>query len=98
MVIRDHHPFSTIRKKNKAQLEIEYPYFDSGPIIEDDRFGAKHYMYHWTVSDQFKAIIAAGCNIIDVDEWGEKPLIILRIFLGKGCQALYLFTRERGSF
>ena len=37
LVIRDHHPFSTMWKKKKSQLEIEYPYFDSGNMIVTSR-------------------------------------------------------------
>lgn len=33
----------------------------------------KQYEFHWTVSDYLRAIRQAGCDVIDVDEMGDKP-------------------------
>ncbi len=85
-----------IWKDNKSQLEIEYPYFDRGPRITDDGLSGKHYMYYWTVSDQFKAIIAAGCDIIDVDEWGGETPDHFEDFPGQGLPgSLFIHARKR---
>lgn len=75
LFIRDEHPFRRVWKKDSEQFEIAHSYYDNGPheSVESGLLphGSNSYSYIWTVSDQLKAVLRAGCEIVDVVEWGN---------------------------
>ena len=60
-----------------SQFEIVRSYYDKGPRESSPEksdllpLGASRYGFNWTVSDQLKAVLAAGCEVVDVAEWGD---------------------------
>jgi len=76
LIIRDSHPFRSVWKKNAPQFELVRSYYDNGPheVVTSNVLphGAHSYQFSWTVSDQLQAVLAAGCEIVDVVEWGEE--------------------------
>ena len=71
LIIRDGHPFANVLGDPSSPLEIRYPYFEPGPRVNESRHGGKQYLFHWTVSEQFKAVTEAGCEVVRIEEWGK---------------------------
>ena len=70
LAVRDRHPFANILGDHTVP-EIRYPYLEPGPRITDTEYGVKEYLFHWTVSEQFRAMTEAGCEVIRIDEFGK---------------------------
>jgi SAM-dependent methyltransferase len=69
LILRDSHPFAALLGDPKTPLRIAFPYFERGP--HTDGGGLKGHLFHWTVADQFKAIVEAGCDVVKIEEWGK---------------------------
>ena len=69
LAVRDRHPFANVLGDPSAP-EIRYAYSDRGPRITESSHGTE-YSFHWTVSEQFKAMIEAGFEVIRIDEFGQ---------------------------
>jgi ubiquinone/menaquinone biosynthesis C-methylase UbiE len=69
LIVSEYHPFRRIWKATKERLEIESDYFHRGPYTYEVPGGQGH-EFQWTVGDYVKAVIAAGCEIEAVEEFG----------------------------
>lgn len=77
-VVDEYHPFRRIWRDSEDALIVESPYFDRGPFEYDVSAEILHrppgmlksYEFHWTVGDYLNAVLAAGCDIVEVDEHG----------------------------
>ncbi len=78
-MVNEYHPFRRIWKLGTERLEREFGYFDRGPVQYDraeDTGGAvagplPSYEFHWTVSDYVAALLAAGCELLSLQEFGQ---------------------------
>ncbi len=79
-MVNEYHPFRRIWKESDDRLDIEHAYFDRGPHAYDrsgDADGAApgtlvSYEFNWTVADYVNAIMAAGCDLVAIDEFGDR--------------------------
>ena len=77
-LVSEYHPFRRIWKPNTERIEPEFGYFDRGPVQYDraeDTGGAvagplPSYEFHWTVGDYVSALLAAGCELLSLQEFG----------------------------
>ena len=69
LIVSEYHPFRRIWKGTKDQLELESDYFHRGPYTYDLPGGQGH-EFQWTVGDYINTVIAAGCEIEAVEEFG----------------------------
>jgi 2-polyprenyl-3-methyl-5-hydroxy-6-metoxy-1,4-benzoquinol methylase len=69
LIVSEYHPFRRIWKATKDRLEIEADYFHRGPYTYDEPGGQSH-EFQWTVGDYINAVIAAGCEVLAVEEFG----------------------------
>jgi SAM-dependent methyltransferase len=69
LIVSEYHPFRRIWRVTKERLEIESDYFHRGPYTYDVPGGQGH-EFQWTVGDYVNAVIAAGCEIEAVEEFG----------------------------
>jgi ubiquinone/menaquinone biosynthesis C-methylase UbiE len=69
LIVSEYHPFRRIWKATKERLEIESDYFHRGPYTYEVPGGQGH-EFQWTVGDYVNAVIAAGCEIEAVEEFG----------------------------
>ncbi len=78
-VVNEYHPFRRIWKESRDGLIVGSSYYDRGPfeydvseeILYEKPGHLKSYEFHWTVSDFIGAVMKAGCQIIEVSEFGE---------------------------
>lgn len=79
-MVNEYHPFRRIWKDSPSQLEMEFRYFDRGPHKYDRSDGVPgakpgslpSYEFHWTVSDYVSAMLEAGCELLSLDELGDR--------------------------
>lgn len=69
LLVSEYHPFRRIWKDNRDRLELESDYFHRGPYSYDVPGGQQH-EFQWTVADYINAVIAAGCEVEAVEEFG----------------------------
>jgi ubiquinone/menaquinone biosynthesis C-methylase UbiE len=69
LIVSEYHPFRRIWKGTTDRLEIEADYFHRGPYSYDGVGGLAH-EFQWTVSDYINAVLAAGCAVEAVEEFG----------------------------
>lgn len=78
-IINEYHPFRRIWQDSPDSLVVGSSYYDRGPfeydvsdeILQEKPGSLKSYEFHWTVSDFIGAVTKAGCQIIEVMEFGE---------------------------
>ena len=79
-IVNEYHPFRRLWKESKESLVVESCYLERGPFeygLSDDVLKRgpgplKTYEFHWTVGDYINAVMAAGCRLLLVDEYGEE--------------------------
>ena len=79
LIIDEYHPFRRIWKESKSELTVKSAYLERGPfryMLNDDVLyksegNLESFEFHWTISDFLNAVIATGCKILEVDEYGE---------------------------
>jgi SAM-dependent methyltransferase len=69
LIVSEYHPFRRIWKGSTDRLEIESDYFHRGPYSYDGVGGLAH-EFQWTVGDYISAVLAAGCEVLTVEEFG----------------------------
>lgn len=104
LVVNEYHPFRRLWKQGVDHLEIAYDYYDQGPfvfnydpdILTPKKGNFPSYEFHWKISDLIKALLLAGCRLIDTAEFGEHvgdwegaPL--------QGLPEYFLMVGEKGS-
>ena len=81
LMVSEYHPFRRIWDDTKPELEVRFNYFDTGPqqwdwtdeIQGEGRVTRPSYEFHWTVSQYMTAVLDAGCEIVAVDEFDDRP-------------------------
>ena len=80
-MVSEYHPFRRVWKESSDRLELEHGYFERGPH-EYDRLEAvpdtrprslPSYEFNWTVADYVTALMGGGCNLVAMDEFGDRP-------------------------
>ena len=77
-IVNEYHPFRRLWKQGSDRLELVYDYYARGPftfayddnVLEPKAGALTSYEFHWTVGDLVNAVLSAGCEIIDVREFG----------------------------
>ena len=70
LIVSEYHPFRRIWKATKDRLELESDYFHRGPYTYEVPGGHGH-EFQWTVGDYINAVLAAGCELLAVEEFGS---------------------------
>jgi len=78
-LVNEYHPVRRIWKWGTDRLELESSYFARGPseydraadIAGHDSGPLISYEFHWTVGDYVAAMLAAGCELVCLEEFGE---------------------------
>jgi SAM-dependent methyltransferase len=79
LVVGEYHPFRRLWRGSREKLEVGSNYFDRGPYRSvtgaDVLYGGpaevEQFQFHWTVADYIAAVLAAGCELIHVEEFGD---------------------------
>ena len=69
LIVSEYHPFRRIWKATTDRLEIGADYFHRGPYTYEGPGGQTH-EFQWTVGDYIDAVLAAGCEVETVEEFG----------------------------
>lgn len=69
-IVSEYHPFRRVWKAAKDRLELANNYFARGPFTFDGA-AVKQYEFQWTVSDYIGAVLATGCELLAVEEFGS---------------------------
>ena len=78
-LVSEYHPFRRIWQDSADRLVVEHRYFERGPFeyetaseVLNPRPGdLKQYEFHWSVADYVNAVLATGCRVCEVHEFGE---------------------------
>ncbi|HET6383012.1 MAG TPA: class I SAM-dependent methyltransferase [Armatimonadota bacterium] len=76
-LVSEYHPFRRPWSADGGRLKMETVYFDRGPFRFDrgPEAGLKDplpsYEFNWTVGDMVSALVAAGCELLALEEFGE---------------------------
>jgi SAM-dependent methyltransferase len=61
-IFYDVHPFLRPWNDRRAPIEMEKPYFDAGPFVEEEP-GGKVFEFHWTIGDILGGLLRAGLEL-----------------------------------
>lgn len=78
-IVSEYHPFRRIWRRSVGRPEVRFNYFDRGPhrsesgadVLYREPGDLEQFTFRWTVADYIDAIIAAGCELIHVEEFGD---------------------------
>ena len=78
-IVNEYHPFRRVWQWGADRLVLENKYFDRGPFEYDrsDMVEAAapgslpSFEFHWSVSDYVSALMAAGCELVSLHEFGD---------------------------
>ena len=78
-VSSEYHPFRRVWKDSPDRFELSSNYFDRGPrcytatrdLLKPVHGNVEQFEFHWTVGDYLSAVLAAGCQIVHVEEFGD---------------------------
>ena len=79
-LVSEYHPFRRIWQESSDRLQLEHRYFERGPHRYDrsqDVAGApsgslSSFEFNWTVADYVTALMNGGCNLVAMDEYGDR--------------------------
>ena len=79
LIVNEYHPFRRVWQHSVDHLEVRFNYFDRGPhrskagpdILYRERGELEQFTFRWTVADYIGAILASGCKLIHIDEFGD---------------------------
>jgi SAM-dependent methyltransferase len=79
LIVCEYHPFRRIWRHSVGRLEVRFNYFDRGPhrsesgpdVLYREPGGLEQFTFRWTVADYIGAILAAGCELVHVEEFGD---------------------------
>lgn len=82
LIVSEYHPFRRVWKNSPTTLEIRLNYYDRGPhrfkVAPDALYPTpgefEQFQFHWTVADYISAILASGCELIHVEEFGDTAV------------------------
>lgn len=80
LIVSEYHPFRRVWSDSRNSLELGFNYFDRGPHrskVGQDALYRKpgeleQFEFHWTVADYITAILASGCQLVHVGEFGDS--------------------------
>ena len=77
--VNEYHPFRRPWKETPDRLELEFNYFDRGPAQYDRSEDVNaapgtypSYEFRWTVSDFVNALLDSGCELLLLEEFGDR--------------------------
>lgn len=79
LIVSEYHPFRRIWSQSANSLKVAFNYFDRGPrrfeaapdVLYHQPGELEQFEFHWTVTDYITAILAAGCQLIHAEEFGD---------------------------
>lgn len=71
-IVNDYHPFRRIWKDGSKQFVLADPYFKRGPFQYQSDNGLPQFEFHWTVADHVQALLSAGCELLMMEETGDR--------------------------
>ncbi len=71
-VVNEYHPFRRLWKDGSQHFELATPYFEKGPFEYQSDQGFSQFEFHWSVADHVQAILAAGCELLTMEEAGDQ--------------------------
>lgn len=79
LIVSEYHPFRRIWKECQEHLVVACNYFERGPHryqVSADLFDTEpgelvQFEFHWTVADYLSAVLATGCELMHVEEFGD---------------------------
>lgn len=71
-VVNEFHPMRVLFSDETPWDQLD-DYFDRGPFTYVTNEGFKGYEHHWTVADHIQAALAAGCDLLAVQEHDGTP-------------------------
>jgi ubiquinone/menaquinone biosynthesis C-methylase UbiE len=79
LIVSEYHPFRRAWKRSPDSLELRFNYLDRGPhrseavadVLSTEHGEWEQFQFHWTVADYITAILAAGCQLIHAEEFGD---------------------------
>jgi SAM-dependent methyltransferase len=79
LLVSEYHPFRRVWRRSREKLEVEFNYFNRGPhrsvtgadVLYGGADEVEQFQFRWTVADYFAAVLASGCELIDVEEFGD---------------------------
>jgi SAM-dependent methyltransferase len=80
LIISEYHPFRRVWSRSPTCLEVGFNYFDRGPhrfeaapdILYPAPGELEQFEFHWTVADYITALLASGCRLVHVEEFGSR--------------------------
>jgi SAM-dependent methyltransferase len=80
LIVSEYHPFRRVWNASTTALELGFNYFDRGPhrleagedVLYPEPGEWEQFQLHWTVADYITAMLASGCQLIHVEEFGDK--------------------------
>jgi len=71
-IVNDYHPFRRIWKDGSKEFVLADPYFKRGPFRYQSGNGFPQFEFHWTVADHVQAMLSAGCELLMMEETGDR--------------------------
>jgi SAM-dependent methyltransferase len=79
LIVSEYHPFRRVWAKSTTDLELAFNYFDRGPrrfeaaqdVLYREPGDLEQFEFHWTIADYIMAMLAAGCQLIHAEEFGD---------------------------
>jgi ubiquinone/menaquinone biosynthesis C-methylase UbiE len=79
LVVSEYHPFRRVWQHSPNSLELRFNYFDRRPhrseavpdVLSTEHGEWEQFQFRWTVADYITAILAAGCQLIHAEEFGD---------------------------
>ena len=104
-MVHEYHPFRRVWKWGSDRLDLEFNYLDRGPFQHDRSEEAEgsepgslpSYEFHWTVADYVAAVLSTGCELLCLDEFGDKAQDWEGMRLDGLPESLLLIGRKRGA-
>ena len=102
-IVNEYHPFRRLWEGTPDSLQIAFGYFDRGPhehdraeeIPGEEPGSLPSYEFHWTVSEFIAAVREAGCEILQIDEFGDAPESWEIVPLAGLPQSLLIVSRKK---
>lgn len=79
LIVSEYHPVRRVWANSATNLELGFNYFDRGPhrfeaapdVLYPQPGALEQFEFHWTIADYITAILASGCELVHVEEFGD---------------------------
>jgi SAM-dependent methyltransferase len=79
LTVSEYHPFRRVWADSTTGLELAFNYFDRRPrrfeaaqdVLYREPGDLEQFEFHWTIADYISAMLAAGCQLIHAEEFGD---------------------------